>query len=361
MTAFANSLWTGIGVTVLVLLMVFVMPWADRRIGRKLGLDLAGGVSRNPRAESLLKLRRGLLYGIFVLYAAAVAWLVFFSRSATEDYQVHIAPFRDLTGAIRIDFGIFGLIRSVFSEGPAEAFSHVKILSFANIAQVYMNVMLFVPMGYLLPYIFRYFRARVRYRPVLYCFLISLLIENLQLIFRRGFYDMDDLLANTIGGFLGQQLYIAVAYVVTHPRWRAERKRYRTWKRHAKTRTLYPFARGLGLSRATLAATREEAVWDFYIMKLGFRLVRQLVPLDSDGTDMLLEMGAFQLEVHCSNREETLPPQTITLSVHRLQPVIRRLGENGIPCGDIAPDPYTGLRRVRLQGPDGVEIWVIEE
>ncbi len=361
MTSFANRLSVNLAVTGLVLVMVFLLPWTDRRLSRRLGLDLTGGVSANPRAESLLRTRRLLLYAIFALYAGAMAYLVFFSRSASESYQVHIAPFRDLTGAIRIDFGLLGLVQAIFSEGFAEAFSHVKIISAANVTQVYMNIMLFVPMGYLLPYLFRRFRARVRYRPVLFCFLLSLLIENLQLIFRRGLYDLDDLLANTLGGFLGQQLYIAVAYVVTHPDWRRERKAYRRWKRNARTRTLYPFARGMGLSRATIMATREEAVWDFYVIKLGFRLLRQIVPLDSEGTDMLLEMGAFQVEIHCSNRDETLPPQTLTLSVHRLQPVLRRLAENGIPCGGIAEDPYTGLRCVRLQGPDGVQICVIEE
>ena len=96
-----------------------------------------------------------------------------------------------------------------------------------DITQVYMNIMLFVPMGYLLPYIFDWFRAKVQIRPVAACFITAFLIENLQLVFRRGFYDMDDLVSNTAGGFVGQLLYIAVAYVVTHPDWRRERDSYR--------------------------------------------------------------------------------------------------------------------------------------
>ncbi len=360
MTAFANSLTTNIIVTILMLLMVFLLPWLDRRICRRLGLNLQGGVSANPQAERLLRMRRILLYAVFGLYLLAVAYIVFFSRSATKDYQVHIALFSDLKNAVRIDFGFLGFIKTVFTDGFRVAASHVRIEKAEDIAQVYMNVMLFVPMGYLLPYLFGWFRAKVRCRPALACFIIALLIENLQLIFRRGFYDMDDLVANTAGGILGQFLYISVAYVVTHPDWRKERKSYRRWKRNARTRTLYPFARRMGLTRTTLRASDEEAVWDFYVMKLGFRLIRQIVPLDSPGTDMLLQIGNMQAEIRCANTEEAIPPQTLTLSVRRLPPVIRRLRENGIPVSEITQDRYSGRRCVSLSGPDGVTILIIE-
>ncbi len=360
MTAFANSLSTNLTVTALVLLMVFLMPWADRKICKKLGINLQGGVSSNPKAETLLRTRQGVLYAVFGVYLLAVAYIVFFSRSATEDYQVHTALFSDLQNAVRIDYGFLGFIGALFTEGFS-AFSHIEVVKAEDIAQVYMNIMLFVPMGYLLPYLFAWFRNRVRFRPAAACFVLSLATENLQLIFRRGFYDMDDLVSNTAGGIIGQFLFISVAYVVTHPDWRREVKAYRRWKRNAKTRTLYPFARRMGLTRATILAANEEEIWDFYIMKLGFRLVKQIVPLDSPGTDMLLQMGRMQMEVRCANRETSLPPQMLTLTVRRLKPVVRRLRENGIPVGEIGQDVYTGLRCVRLEGPDKVQILVIEQ
>ena len=360
MTSFANSLTTNLAVTFLMLLMVFLLPWLDRVICRRLGLNLQGGVSKNSQAELLLRIRQALLYAIFGIYLLAVAYLVFFSRSATRDYQVHIALFEDLKNAVHIDFGFLGFIKTVFTDGFSAAWSHVNIENTKDIAQVYMNIMLFVPMGYLLPYTFDWFRAKVRIRPAIACLVIAFLIENMQLIFRRGFYDIDDLVSNTIGGIIGQFLYLAVAYVVQHPNWRKERESYRRWKRNAKTRTLYPFTRRMGLTRATLMAASEEAVWDFYVMKLGFRLLKQIVPLDSDGTDMLLQMGKMQVEVHCTNTAEEFPPQTLTLSVKKLRPVIRRMEKNGISVSEIRQDTYTGLRCVELQGPDNVKILIIE-
>ena len=360
MTAFANSLSTNIAVTVLLAVMVLLLPLLDRAVSKKLGLNLRGGVSANPRAESLLRLRQILLYAVFGIYLLAVAYIVFFSRSATADYQVHTALFSDLGKAVRIDFGFLGFIRTVFTRGFPAAMAHVRVEKAEDIAQVYMNIMLFVPMGYLLPYLFPWFRAKVRIRPAAACFVISFIIENLQLVFRRGFYDIDDLVSNTVGGIIGQFLFLSVAYVVTHPDWRHEAKSYRRWKRNARTRTLYPFARRTGLTRTTLLASREDDIWDFYVMKLGFRLVKQLVPLDSPGTDMLLQMGKMQLEVHCSNAPESLPQQTLTLSMRRLSPVLRRLRENGIPVSDIEQDAYTGSRCVRLEGPDAVRILILE-
>ena len=361
MTSFANNWVTNLAVTILVATMVFLLPWADRRICRKLRLNLTGGLSGNPRSDSLMQTRQFLLYAIFGSYLLAVAYLVFFSRSATKDYQVHIALFSDLKNAVKIDFGFLGFIRTAFTDGFPVALSHVQVEKAEDISQVYMNIMLFVPMGYLLPYLFAWFRSKVKIRPALACMIISFLIENLQLIFRRGFYDMDDLVSNTAGGVIGQFLFISVAYVVTHPDWRKEAKSYRRWKRNAKSRTLYPFARRMGLTRITLQASGEDAIWDFYVMNLGFRLVKQIVPLDSPDTDLLLQMGRMQLEVHCSNKRETLPPQTLTLAVRRLPAVIRRLEKNNIPVSEIAQDVYTGHRCVRVEGPDQVQILILEK
>lgn len=359
-SSFANNWITNLAVTVLVAVMVFLLPWADRKISRKLGLNLTGGLSSNPRAESLMRTRQWLLYSIFGVYLLAVAYIVFFSRSATKDYQVHIALFSDLKNAVRIDFGFLGFIRTVFAEGFPAAFSHIQIEKAEDISQVYMNIMLFIPMGYLLPYLFAWFRTKVHIRPALACLVISFLVENLQLIFRRGFYDMDDLFSNTVGGIIGQFLFISVAYVVTHPDWRKEAKSYQRWRRNARSRTLYPFARRMGLTRITLQASGEDQIWDFYVMNLGFRLVKQIVPLDTPDTDLLLQMGKMQLEVHCSNGNEMPPPQTLTLSVRRLPSVIRRLEKNSIPVSDIAQDVYTGHRCVRVEGPDHVQILIIE-
>ena len=346
----ANALSTNLIVTGMVLMMVFALPWLDRRLCKKLGLNLTGGVSANPRAESLLRARSALLYAAFGVYLLAVVWITIFSRGAAEEYRVNADLFKSL----------FEFLHTFFKNGFSASGAEVRV-RWSGLTQFTMNIMLFVPMGYLLPYLFPWFRKKVYWRPAVASFLVSLLIENVQLISRRGLYDMDDLVSNTLGGVIGELLFVAVAYVVTNPNWRRDLAAYRRWKRNASSRTLYPFARRMGLSRTTLLATDEETIWDFYVMKLGFRLKKQIVPLDSDGTDMLLEMGKLQVEVHCLNAPAELPAQSLTLSAHRLKPILRRLEQNGIAASAIEQDPYTGLRCIRFEGPDGVQIQIIED
>ena len=357
----ANMLYTNLLVTVLVAVLVFFLPWLDRRICRRLGVNLHHGVSKNPHADALLSLRQTLLFLVFAVYLALFAYLVFFSRAASESYRIHIAPFYDLQKAIDSDHGVFDILMILFTEGPQEALSHIRVVKAEDIAQVYMNMMLFVPMGYLLPDVFEDFRSRASVRPVLACFVISFVTENLQLIFKRGFYDMDDLLANTLGGLIGQLLFIAVAYVVTHPGWRAELADYRRYRRTARRATLYPYAHRMGLSRTTLWGTDEEEISFFYGEKLGFYLRCRLNVPDSFGTDLLFEMGRSQVEILCSNLPEELPEQQLTISANDLSRLRRRLKKHGVDTGPFGSDPYTGRRTLSFTGPDQVLITVIED
>ncbi len=348
----ANSLSTNLLVTGIVMVMVFVMPWIDRKLCAKLKLDLTGAVSENPAAPFLLRVRKLMLFCIFAVYVAVVAWLVFFSRDATEEYLVHVALFQDLNNAIYIDFGI---LRELSIGEP-----FIQIIKAEDIAQAYMNLMLFVPMGYLLPYVFDWFRERPKIRPFVASVLISLLIENLQLIFRRGFYDLDDFIGNSIGALIGQMLFNAVAYVVTHPSWKEDLREYREWKHHARRRTLYPFTRRMSIPRTTLLATDDAEILDFYVVKLGFRLINQDVSEEDGSTDVLLQMGRSEVEMRCTSEYTGLRRQHLTIAARNLKRMRRRLEKSGIDTANEGLDPYTKQHRLQFEGPDNVLITVIQ-
>ena len=193
------------------------------------------------------------------------------------------------------------------------------------------------------------------------CFFLSLATENLQLIFRRGLYDMDDLLANTLGGLIGHMLFISVAYVVTHPDWRRELFSARRWRRASRKGALYPFSRRISLSRTTLLGTDEGDVYLFYVTKLGFRPRRQLTVEYSFGTDFLFQLGKSELEVRCSNRPDRLPTQYLNSSARDLPMIQKRLKTHDIETGPFEQDPYTGQRRLCFTGPDGVIVTILEE
>ena len=355
-----NSMKMNLVVTLLVAVLVFLLPWADRRLCRRLRLNLEGGLSENPDADRLLRLRQRLLvFGLF-MYMLLFAWLVFFSRNASGSYSVHVAPLEDLKNAFSTPTGFTGWFRTLFTEGVSSAFSQISIVRPEDISQFYLNMMLFVPMGYLFPYVFSWFRARVHIRPVLVCLLVSFMAENLQLISRRGMYDFDDIISNTLGGWIGQTLYIAVGYVVTHPRWREDLREYRSWKRHARRSTLYPYTKKSGMFRTTLRGSDQAAVCDFYVKRMGFRLTQQLNRRESGEVIFLFEMGRNQVQVICSYREDPPARQYLTMYAARLPAVRSRLKMNGIQAGDYRRDPCTGRRMLRFDGPDNVKVEIME-
>ena len=355
-----NSLEMNLLATLVVAVLVFLLPWADRRICRRLRLNLEGGLSENPDADRLLRLRQRLLVFGFLLYLTVFAWLVFFSRDVAGIYAVHVAPLEDVKNAFSTPTGFSGWFRTLFTEGVSSAFSQIAIVRPEDLSQFYLNVVIFVPIGYLLPYVFRRFRARVRVRPVVFCLLLSFLVENIQLMTQRGMYDLDDILSNTLGGWIGQLLYITVGYVVTHPDWRQDLREYRGWKRRARRSTLFPYTRKTGMFRTTLKGSDQAAIYDFYVNRLGFRLLQQLDRRESGDVVFLFEMGKTQIQVICSFTEAVPEKQYLTLCAVRLPAVRRRLESNGIHPGDYRRDPCTGRRVLRFTGPDNVRIEIME-
>ena len=63
---------------------------------------------------------------------------------------------------------------------------------------IVLNVILFIPLGYLLASIFE-----SGYCPFLICFFVSISIESIQYLAFLGFFDIDDITNNSLGGLIG--------------------------------------------------------------------------------------------------------------------------------------------------------------
>ena len=63
------------------------------------------------------------------------------------------------------------------------------------------NVAAFMPFGFFMPVVSR--RSRGPVRIILLGFGFSLMLETIQLVFRVGSFDVDDLILNTLGAGLG--------------------------------------------------------------------------------------------------------------------------------------------------------------
>ena len=350
---------TNLFVTFMTFAMVIGMPVTDRFICEKLGISPDDRLSRNPEADRYLHLRKIVLIFVFGVYVLLLSYVVFFSRSASDDYLVHVALYEDLANAVQIDYGIFGFIKDIFANGISSAMEHVRVNKIEDIYQVYLNIVLFIPMGYLLPYVFDFFRKDMNVRVLSACFITTLLIENIQLMAKLGFYDVDDIVSNMIGSVIGLRFYIWFAYVLADPDFRKENRRRRRYEHRAKQKALFPYLSKMSIERTTLYARDKKEVFDFYENKLGFRL-KKAIPHGED-MDYLFELGEDQFEVRCSRNYKEDVLQEVTIACNDSEYLKKSLEEAGIKTSDYSSDPYDDLRTFSFKAPGNVQITVIEE
>ena len=122
---------------------------------------------------------------LFAAYLILLFYFLFFSeglgRASTEtEYRYNLTLFREIKRFIE--------------------YRHVLGYQ-AVFLNVVGNVIAFMPFGFLLPPLMHYKTNWLV--TTIWAFLFSLFVETIQLFFRLGSFDVDDMLLNTIGGLLG--------------------------------------------------------------------------------------------------------------------------------------------------------------
>lgn len=351
----ANSIRFNVVLFVMLICFVILLPLIDKAICSKLKLNLEHGISENPNADNVLKLRQVVLFFILGVYLFVNFYLVFLSRGESSRYMINTNFMYDVKHSLYIDIGIFGLIKDVIEQGFEVGISHIHIEKFEDITQVLANTMLYIPLGYLLPYTIESLRKKKRYT-VLICFGISFITENVQLIFRRGFYDLDDMFFNTLGGLIGFLLFIRFAYWLTEPNWKKDERMRLKWNKRSYKKLLYFYSGSCRTNRISLIASSEEKIYSFYIDTLGFRLRGLDFSLESDESSMLVSLGDVYLEFRCLNQESEMPIQTVNISSKRLDKLRKKLIKNNIDVSDYEADKFTGRRTFCVNAPDNVTL-----
>ena len=118
-----------------------------------------------------------------VIYLIALFWILLFKLgvrfSYMENRKVNLIPFSEpliLNG--KIDFG-----------------------------ETIMNVVIFVPLGIYAGVLFKRWGF---VKKLSFFFLISLMFEGLQFIFRIGAFDITDIITNILGGIIGSLIFEAI-------------------------------------------------------------------------------------------------------------------------------------------------------
>ena len=126
---------------------------------------------------------------LFFCYLLALTYFLFFSEgfgraSAGREYAYNLHPFREIRR--------FWVYRE-------------KLGMFAVICNLAGNVAGFIPFGMILPVIWR--KTDSIFRIMLLGFEFSLCVEIIQLVWKVGSFDVDDLILNTLGSVIGYLLF----------------------------------------------------------------------------------------------------------------------------------------------------------
>ncbi len=124
---------------------------------------------------------------------------------------------RSVAGLLLVEYVFLIYCSTVFfrpvSEGKKYDFhpfwSYVAIRDGGSelIAENIMNVLVFVPMGFLLGMVFRKISL---WKIIIVGFCMSMSIEALQFFFHRGVSEVDDVMHNTLGCMIGYGLYYLI-------------------------------------------------------------------------------------------------------------------------------------------------------
>ena len=146
--------------------------------------------------NDIKNLKRMKLIGYLLMagYLVFIVYFGFFSKIAGRNFvhvdKYNVIPFRNIGNYLRIQ-------------------NVSNIMPFA--VNIIRNIAVFIPFGIIMPIIIS---GRKRNNPIFTtsfgALLLSLSVELIQYIMSVGVFDVDDLILNTIGAFIGYVMYTIV-------------------------------------------------------------------------------------------------------------------------------------------------------
>lgn len=160
--------------------------------------------------------------GLMGLLAAAVIYTVFAlltRKKFPAKAKTHVVRFLFVAYLAAVVYLTLSPAGSYIEQGGVNLipFSSVEfaVLSGSEVARqlIVLNIVMFMPMGVFLPWVFPNQINRL-YKAAIFCALITLLIECLQVILPGGrAFDIDDILMNLFGGCVGYALFALILWL----------------------------------------------------------------------------------------------------------------------------------------------------
>ena len=167
------------------------------------GLVVLGILFLIPLGGSLFpnsKWKTGYKYVLLGAYVGGVLWLTLVKRLGMEILRVRFQPFYVVRQMLNCWFGF----KEIASSTCRAVFRNSKNLfgsSHASpVEDLFLNIILFVPFGFLLPYLFPKLNA---WKTILLATVFSSVVEAVQYFAHMGCCDIDDVINNVLGTCIG--------------------------------------------------------------------------------------------------------------------------------------------------------------
>ncbi|TCK90531.1 glycopeptide antibiotics resistance protein [Natranaerovirga hydrolytica] len=141
------------------------------------------------KGNNIKKYYKPMIYTVFVIYIFLLMNVLFFSdyygrTQILDQYTYNVIPFKEIKRFI------------IYRNNMGFIYWLTNLLG---------NIIAFIPMGFFMPIISKHYKSFLKV--TFSSLFISLMIETLQLYYRVGIFDVDDIILNTLGGAIGYILY----------------------------------------------------------------------------------------------------------------------------------------------------------
>lgn len=148
------------------------------------------------RLDKRDKMRRGINILLFGTYIFAVLWITLISRPTQSERAVLLTPFESYLSAFESYKANYA---AAAKDGVITSIERIRSFLYGYNWTI-LNVYLFIPYGVMASSIFYWCRG---WRLIAYGICASVFIELLQYIFKAGCMDIDDVINNAVGIFIG--------------------------------------------------------------------------------------------------------------------------------------------------------------
>ena len=135
---------------------------------------------------------------IMTAYIVGVLCITVGTRSFDPEVEINLIPLKSYFVMVR------GVFMNLLKGEWAMAWQQVKWISYPTWSCLVLNILLFLPYGIMMPQIAE--RLDNTCKLVIAATVFSLIMEIIQLLTKRGWFDVDDIINNALGAWIGIRL-----------------------------------------------------------------------------------------------------------------------------------------------------------